>query len=123
MKKHTLIILLSIVTIIVSSQLNPLRRDTKSIEEMVLNRIPYKTGFYAAKKIIEESGWSVEYVNMKYGYALFGKNGETMLGEKYICVYLGAYRNFFVTDVSAFLVFDEQSKLMRVIVQKDTDGL
>ena len=122
MKKYILIIFITLLTIALLL-FDPLRRNNKAIERMILKRIPYQTEFDIAKKIIEDSKWSIEYVDMENGYELFDDYGVTIVGEKYMCIYLGAYRNFFITDVSAFLIFDDESKLIQIVIRKDTDGL
>lgn len=122
MKKYILITLLFLI-IYASFQINPLRKDNKTIENMMLERIPYGTDFTAAQKIIEDSRWSIEYIELENGYDIYDEQKTTMVGKKYMCVYLGEYRNLFVTDVSAFLIFDDNSKLIRIVIQKDTDGL
>jgi hypothetical protein len=46
-----------------------------------------------------------------------------IIGEKSMRVYLGSHRIGFVTGVSVFYAFDEDSKLIDIAVLKEIDSL
>jgi len=81
-----------------------------------------------AIQIIEtKEDWKISHIDFKYGYQV-DKNGRpgvsrgATIGKMYMQVHLGNYHNIFLTDVVAFLGFDNESKLIEVSIQKYVDA-
>ena len=129
-KLYTLIAFLAIVFIVAVIPLfNPLRWPQECIKNGILKLTPIGTSMEDVIKIIE-SKWendSISYYDE--GYRKPGPPDPsdigrgTIVGEKSIEVFIGEYRNVFATCVSVFWVFDENSELIEIFVEKDTDAI
>jgi len=125
--------LLAIVLVAISISLsNPLRRSQEKIKESILELTPIGMGMDDVLKVIENNKrWEIRYVRYDFGYRRPGipdpadvaLGRGTYIGEKSIRVFLGDYRNIFITSVTVFWGFDENSKLIDVYVWKDADTL
>lgn len=130
MKHYIRIIILIVCVLIISALivmlLNPLRRSESDIRDMVLESIPIGTEMEDAIEIItNNSKWEVMHIDYEHGYnvSISYGNEEIVVGVKNMWIHLGFYRNIFRTDVTAYLGFDSNSKLIDVAVRKDTDSL
>lgn len=83
-------------------------------------------------KIIEsKKKWEIDYISNEYGYRRPGAADPvdaalgrvTVIGEKSISVFIGEYRNLFITSVTVFWGFNKNSKLVGVHVWKVEDSL
>ena len=111
---------------------NPLRWSTESISNHVQRRIPLGTDINeVVRKLEKHWKWKIREIN-DYGvqmirgkpYHGFTKDRDTLFGEKSIEIYLGGYQDLpFRKNVCAFLIFDENDKLIEVAVYKVSDSL
>ncbi|MBR1970912.1 MAG: hypothetical protein IKA17_11230 [Clostridia bacterium] len=124
---HILLIVLLTISVIIF--VNPLRRTEKTIRKTVLKTIPIGTSMdETIKKIKSNTYWEIDSISESNGYTVSkdgrpSEGGGEEIGSKYIRVWLGGYRNIFVTDVSAWLAFDENSNLIEITIRKDVDAL
>ncbi len=125
-----LLVIVLIVTII--TLLNPLRKSQEHIRNDILRLTPIGTSMEDVIKIVKSKReWEIDYISHDHGYRRPGTpehsdialGRETIVGEKSIRVFVGEYRNIFITSVSVFWGFDKNSKLIEIYVWKDTDGL
>ena len=131
--KYTLIAVAGVLVVIaVIFALNPLRWPQEFIRERILKLTPIGTNMEDVIKTIEgKEKWETRYINYEHGYMRPGRpesadialGRETIVGEKSIRVFIGEYRNIFITSVTVFWGFDENSKLIEIYVWKDTDSL
>lgn len=129
------VIIISVVVVLS----NPLRSSNESIRTTMLKLTPIGTSMEDVVEVVEgNEKWKIRSVR-DYGYLLvngipsfpyFSPIGEggydykhPIIGEKSMRVYLGDYRTIFVTSVSVFYAFDENSKLIDIAVLKETDSL
>ena len=128
------LIALSVIVLIVSIIvfLNPLRRPQEHIKNEILKLTPIGTSMEDVIKIIQSKRqWEIDYISHEHGYRRPGTpdipdialGGETIVGEKSIRVFVGEYRNIFITSVTIFWGFDKNSKLVEIYVWKDKDSL
>jgi hypothetical protein len=110
--------------------LNPLRRSEKSIRRSMLKLTPVGTSMKDVIGVIESNeNWDYHIQDNGYIFARGTPyrgspiNTKSVVGVKSIVVYIGQYRAFFLTDVSVFYAFDEDSKLIDIAVLKETDSL
>lgn len=130
---YTLIVLSVIVLIVaIIMLLNPLRRSQEHIKNDILKLTPMGTSMEDVIKIIESKRqWEIDYISYEHGYRRPGTpehsdialGRETIVGEKSIRVFVGEYRNIFITSVTVFFGFDKNSKLIEIYVWKDKDSL
>lgn len=112
-----------LVTVIIAL-LNPLRKSQEQITEDILKLTPIGTSMEDVIKVIESRRkWELEHINYENGYRYRKEKEDKIIGEKSIRVFIGDYRNVFVTSVTVFWGFDENSKLIEVWVWKDQDSL
>ena len=130
---YTLIALsaITLITIIIVFS-NPLRRSQEHIRSDVLKLTPMGTSIDDVINAIEsKENWKIDGISYENGYRRPGKSDpadaalgrETIVGEKSIRVFIGEYRNIFITSVTVFWGFDEKSKLIEIYVWKDKDSL
>ena len=130
---YTLIALSVIVLILaIIVLLNPLRRSQEYIKNDILKLTPMGTSMEDVIEIIERKRqWEIDYISYDHGYRKPGKpehsdialGRETIVGEKSIRVFVGEYRNIFITSVTVFFGFDKDSKLIEIYVWQDKDSL
>jgi hypothetical protein len=126
MRKKTFFILITlsifILVYIFICLLNPLRKSEEKIKESILKLTPVGTSLEDVIKIIENNKkWETRYISYEDGY--LDPKTRAVVGEKSIRAFVGEYRNFFVTSVSVFWGFDEDSKLIEICIWKDEDSL
>lgn len=123
----TLIVLLSIILVLVIIMfLNPLRRSEEQIKRNMLKLTPIGTSMEVVISIIDGNKW--KYHVRDYGYFFIHglpsrHASRPAIGVKSIDAYLGEYRTIFLTGVSVFYGFDEDSILIDIAVLKEVDGL
>ena len=128
MKKYIIILFLVILTILIllTAISNPLRKDCEIIRNNILKVTPIGSDIDYIITAIEEQGWEFEYQS-DFGFRINSRDISSkkseFVGVKHIRATLGAYINFFVTDVCAYWGFDENNKLVDVYIVKYTDGL
>ena len=130
-KYYFLIFLLCIVLVItiITLAVNPLRKSEKAIREQVLAVVPITTSMdLVIESINNHTNWEIVWISNEHGYMLddSGKPGERLgksVGVMSMRVHLGTYRTLFLTDVTAYLAFDNDSKLIDVAIRKDQDSL
>ena len=71
-------------------------------------------------KISNNEEWEIRWVNSENGF-MDPSTGNT-IGKKSIRVFIGKYQDFFVTHVTVFWGFNENSELIDIYVWKDTEG-
>ncbi|MBQ7012194.1 MAG: hypothetical protein IJN63_10855 [Clostridia bacterium] len=121
------VILLVIVLVTVVVELfNPLRRSAEQITEDILELTPIGSSMEDVIRVIE-SKKSWEWSGEVYPFGFLKQppppEERTEVGVQSIDVFLGDYRNIFVTSVTVFWAFDENSVLIDVWVWKDTDTI
>ena len=123
--------LLVVVAVAVVNSLS-LRRSQASIKDSILQLTPIGMDMENVIAVIESKRkWKVEYISYEHGFTRPGRPDPndiasgwgSVVGEKSIRVFLGDYRNIFITSVSVFWGFDADSKLIDVHVWKDKDVL
>ncbi len=120
------VLAVTILVTVVIALLNPLRKSREQITENILKLTPIGTSMEDVIHVIESNKkweWS-GHINPN-GFLKQPPPPEprTTVGSRSIKVFAGDYRNIFVTSVTVFWGFDENSKLIDVWVWKDTDGL
>lgn len=132
MKKYihcTISIILAVILVsCILEAFNPLRRSEESIREYVLRAIPIGTDIDAAAQIIEAKGWTIGYISREHGCKVdshgdIDNSGVEDIGSQSIRAHLGTYYVGFRRDISAFLAFDEEGKLLDVGIRRDIDSL
>ena len=94
----------------------------------MLTIIPIGTPIDEAMESIKtHPKWTLEWISKEHGYCIDNsgipsENGSESVGTMSIRVHLGYYKNFFRTDVTAYLGFDRNAKLIDVAIRKDTDS-
>lgn len=79
--------------------------------------------------INSQKSWKIAYISEKTGFSKQGKGvPSTVVGVKSIRTEIGEYRDpqfgfIFITSVTVFWGFDENSKLIDIYVWKTTDAL
>ena len=125
-----LLLLAFVLAIVVFS--NPLRKSQEHIRSDILKLTPMGTTMDDAIRAIKSNKkWKIDGISYENGYRRPGKSDpadaalgrETIVGEKSIRVFIGEYRNIFITSVTVFWGFDENSNLIEVYVWKDKDSL
>ncbi|MDR0920015.1 MAG: hypothetical protein LBM93_12365 [Oscillospiraceae bacterium] len=136
LKKPIKIFLIIIVCILVFNIIyflsKPIRLPNKLVEKYLFLEIPKDTTMEDAIFEIEKNEWEIRKINYDYGVH-FGKNSkpntinleneENLVGSKFIYVYLGEYTVVFECFVYAYLIFDENSKLIQIVVIKDLEAM
>ena len=96
---------------------NPLRKSEEEIKANILKLTPIGTSMDDVINVIESNeSWGWEGYISPNGFPV-DVSGDP-IGEKSISVILGSYRNIFKTYVLSRWVFDENSKLIEVFVNK-----
>ena len=117
-----LLVIILVTVIMVLS--NPLRKSQEQIRENILTLTPIGTSMEDVIKVIEiNKKWEVRYISYEQGYLYQGAGERKTIGEKSIRVFMGDYGNIFVTSVTVFWGFHEDSKLIDIWVWKDKDSL
>ena len=101
--------------------LNPLRYSENEIKDFMMKATPVNSDMKTVIELIEKRNWAIRYISEEYGYT--DRDRDVEVGEKSIRAWIGDYRNLFITDVTVFWGFDEESKLIDIRVWKDTDSL
>jgi len=136
MKKKAIVLLptLLIIIVAIAIYLNPLRKSEDQIRTNLLKIAPIGTDMEELIKIIEgNKKWEIVSISNISGYTLrWGQptfaspddiaSGKA-IGKHSIVIYLGSYRNIFITGVDVFWGFDENSKLVDLHVRKSVDAL
>ena len=106
-------------TIVVVS--NPLRRPADVIKRDIIRLTPIGSSMEDVVKVIEsKEKWEAPRISHKYGYSI-PYTTDPDVGEKSIRVFIGEYRNIFVTSVTVYWGFDGDEKLIDVYIWKDKD--
>lgn len=125
--KKLKIILGILIAIIILMSLNPLRRSPEHIRERMLKITPAGTDKAIVIKTIEDKNWywheSIKGrgYDLNAAYSPTGKGG--VIGDHYIISCIGEYPSPFITSVVVNWVFDADSKLIDVFIEKQTDAL
>lgn len=120
----------------------PISRPHGSVRNYVLKVIPVGTSWDVCQQTSNDKGWEVEQtsdwgLNVNVNYedkeAHFASEEDIhdglkfpyrkILGDRSMLIYLGQYHNPLVTDVYAYLAFDENGELINAFIRKDIDGI
>ena len=121
-----------VVIILIS---NPLWKSEARIATNLLHIMPVGTSMEDVISIVENhKSWTIRFISYDRGF-IMGPSGpemggepdgrRTLIGEKAMRLHLGQYYAYFFiqTDVSAFIAFDENSNLVRIVVRKSMNVL
>ena len=110
---------------------NPLLRTTNSIQRNLLRITPLGTSIDDVVIIIvNNANWGLFSVHEDWGVLLLGyrlptfgspRDGSTVIGSKSVIVNLGNHSFFLSFNVRAFFAFDEDGKLIDILVRRDAD--
>ena len=99
----------------------PLWHDKAWIRAWLLDQTPIGCSSSNVRAIIAERGWRIMEDREGVGVPL-GNHGQAV-GVARIYCHLGSYRSpVFETAVSASWAFDENGRLLDIVVRKDTDA-
>lgn len=118
----------------------PLSRSNDDVRSYFLRHfMPIDTSWDDANAIIAEKGWGVRVKSEEQGvvYDLSSHrpimyvyepedelpSSKIRIGSKYIYCYLGDYWAIFDVSVKAALAFDDNDRLIEVVIQKEWDTL
>ena len=122
---YVLVVLAIIIMIIIVIALaNPLRKSQEQITKDILKLTPIGTDIKDVVHVIETNEkweWSGHINPNGFLKQPAPPEPRTTVGTQSIRVLIGDYRNIFVTSVTVFWGFDENSKLVDVWVWKNTD--
>ena len=130
-----LIVLTVLISVFLSAAMMPfnsltLRKDEEDIAESVSEFIPLGTDSYDVCYEIENNlKWDITYIhilqNGKYEFVYDTKDVPQNAIIKEIRVHIGYYVGYLLlrTDVSAFLVFDDNNRLCDITIKKYVDSL
>ncbi|GHU56348.1 hypothetical protein FACS1894132_13680 [Clostridia bacterium] len=127
-----LIITFIIMILIIYVIINPYCLSDKFVVKYISIRIPVGTNIEKVKsKISDKKHWEIEKTELKHGL-MFTKTGYPLksdygfsneyVGKKFIYVQLAEYNLPFNTIVFAFFVFDENDKLIRIVIDREVDA-
>ena len=121
---------LSLFGMSIGSIFNPIKRSEEGIRNYILSITPIGTNMYTVLSVIEDKDWRggsiIEQGASFQTYSDFKPRQENaVIGEKHINAYLGSYRALmlFETFADAVWCFDENSKLIDVLVRKYVDSV
>jgi NADH:ubiquinone oxidoreductase subunit 3 (subunit A) len=127
MNMRIIITILSIVILLILLGIviyfaNPLLGSEGKIREKLLEYTPIGTKMNDVVSFIESrEDWEIENTSYEHGFLHQGTQPPERIGEQSIRIYLGDYRIVFITSVTVFYGFDENSELIDIWVWKDTD--
>lgn len=130
--KIGIVITLLVVTALT---LNPLMRPSANIRRYLLQITPINTSIEDVICIANSNpNWSIITVREEHGFTLQPRTFSPMrihpaamtrefpiVGERSVIVHLGTYHAPMRVDVTAFYAFDENGKLIEILVLKEVD--
>lgn len=102
---------------------NPLRQPETAIRESLLQDTPLGSSLSVVRVYAQEQGWDIQCVNEEGGFYDQRTRPAKVTGQQSLRASLGDYHSPFLTEVTVFWGFDEQSRLMDIWVWKVTDAL
>jgi hypothetical protein len=135
-KKKVVIIFFLLLAFLILS--NSLRRPNFLIRLDLLWVFPKGMHMEEVIRISERrNGWRITSIRENSGVLMFGREprhaphanytGDLLrgriIGEQTISLHLGYYRTIFITDVVAYLAFDEDGYLIEIAIARITDSL
>lgn len=140
-KKALIITIAALISLIAlfNSFINifPLMGTELSVSTYVLKTIPLGTSYEEAIKIVDNhKKWEILYKNTDGGISIYPSGyfgfetskdkddpDKKIIGEKALDIFIGEYYAPFCVSVRAYLVFDENDKLIGVRIRNDVDTL
>lgn len=123
MKKTILLtILFCFVAIVIVMLSNPLIRSEEALRKKILKDTPVGTQMDDILKYIERRNWEKIWVSDEHGFVKQDELSDPVIGVKSIRAGIGEHRFIFVTSVTAFWGFNENSELIDVWVWKTVDA-
>ena len=125
-----LVLLLLIVwgsTTYIMTRSNPLRRSEEKILSEMLELTPIGMHMDDVIKLIENEGWKIHFLNYSSGFRVPGTY-DNIIGKKSIVATMGMYKtglSLFTVEryVQVYWAFDEDSKLIHMLIHKQGVGL
>ncbi|MDR0920016.1 MAG: hypothetical protein LBM93_12370 [Oscillospiraceae bacterium] len=127
----SIIIASVLIIIIIYTIIHPISMPNKLVEKYLFLKIDRGTSMEEAIKEIEDK-WEIRRIDYEHGI-YYGRNGrsldfiledpEKIVGDKFIDVCLGEYTIVFECFVYAYFIFDENDKLIQIIVRKDLEAM
>lgn len=113
----------SFLAVVVISVASPNRWPSPIIRQYVLFSTPVGSTYVATVDVIRSKGW-VYTVDQKRGFNNYLKEPKEIVGSKSVHSNWGSYRGLpLKTHVSIYWGFDDQERLIDVLVRKTRDGL
>lgn len=140
-KKTILITIAALISLIVICNffinIFPLMGTEVSVSKYVLKSIPLETSYEEAIEIVDNhKKWEIRAENLNGGLSIYpsgnigfeSSNDKDdpnieIIGEKALDIFIGEYYAPFCVSVRAYLVFDENDKLIGVRIRNDVDAL
>ncbi len=97
-----------------------LKLPTGIIRRKYLIITPIRTDMSVVKKYLEKNNYHIMSIS-NFGYNSYSYEKEQ--GSYYIRVVIGEYRWIFVRSVTGVWIFDEDKKLIEIVVEKYIDAL
>jgi len=118
--------------VVIAVVTNPLMRTEASIRRHLLNIMPVGTSFDDVIDIVESNdNWTIRGRSGSSGVVLHPTLSIPMsgmptdrfpvVGEQHIQIHLGMHNFVLRSDVTAYIAFDENGKLIEIFVRRDRD--
>jgi hypothetical protein len=120
-----------LIIVIIFTIIHPISMPNKLVEKYLFLQINKGTSMEDAMKEIEDK-WEFREINYENGiyYNKYGRpldmvleDPKKIVGSKYIDVYVGEYTIVFECFVYAYFIFDENDKLIEIVVRKDLEAM
>jgi len=146
-KRKKIVIILSVILLIMiiialwvgmsvrrSMEENPISfRSEETIRSSLLDTMPMGTNMEEIASIVRNNNeWTIRFVDEDFGVVLHPSllipirdipAGRDVIGEQSIEIHMGTYHFLGRIDISAFLAFDEDGKLIEIFVRRERDVL
>ena len=113
---------------------NPITRPLSSVRRYMLRQIPIGASMEDVIRIVDSNeNWTTRHIREQFGVVLlYGtslpssftpREGSVVIGDQSMRVHLGTYHIIIRIDVSAYFAFDNDGKLIDILIRRELDLL
>ena len=118
----------------------PISRSDEGVYSYVYKKIPVGTSWDEVLEIIDDKGWEIKELHTEYGLCIYNEattffatddelasrekspSKSRVVGVKSMFVELGEFYCLFHTAVFIYIAFDEDDKLIEIVIRRDVDS-
>lgn len=119
----------------------PISRPNEAVLSYFYRKVPVGTSWDEVLEIIDDKGWEIKKLDTEHGLCIYDGAGATafatedrlarreksasesrVVGAKSMFVELGEFYGPFHNAVFVYIAFDEDDKLIEIVIRRDVDS-